>query len=85
MQSAKTKHTAECSLAAPAATGSDGNGPRDVVLVVVHDQSQGSVQKVFNEFSEPGVAADEAFGTADDVVAVREETGYVGGRVGNHV
>jgi hypothetical protein len=85
MQRAEAKHTTKRTLAAPPATGSNGDRPRDVVLVVVHDQAQRAVQKVFNKLSEPRVAADKAFRAADDVVAIWQEASYIGGRVGDYV
>lgn len=85
MQCAKAKHTTKRTLTAPPATGSNGDRPRDIVLVVVHNQAQRPVQKVFNKLPEPRVAADKAFRAADDVIAIGQEASYIGGRVGDYV
>jgi hypothetical protein len=53
--------------------------------VIVHDEAQWPVEEVFDEFAEPGFAADETLGTADYVVPVGEEAGDVRGRVGGYV
>lgn len=85
MQCAKAQHTPKRPFAAPATTRRDGDRTRDVVLVIVHNQSQGAVEEVFNKLTEAGLAADESFRAADDVVAVGKQASYVCGRVGCHV
>lgn len=85
MQCAKAQHTPKRPFAAPATTRRDGDWTRDIVLVIVHDQSQGSVKEVFDKFTETGFTADKSFGAADDVVTVGKQAGYICGRVGCHV
>jgi hypothetical protein len=85
VEGAEAEDTAQCAFAAPAATWSDGDGARDIVFVVVHDEPERAVHEVFDEFAEPRFAAHKAFRAADYVVAVGEQAGYVGGRVGSYV
>lgn len=44
MQCAEAKDTAKCSFTTPAARGSDGDGARDVVFMVVDNEAEGSIQ-----------------------------------------
>jgi hypothetical protein len=59
--------------------------PRDVVLVVVDVEPQGPADEVLDELTQRRLAVQRALGAAEDVVAVGEEGGLVGGRVGGNV
>jgi hypothetical protein len=85
MQCTKTQYTTQRAFAAPAATRRDGDGPRDVVLVVVHDETERSVKKVFNKFTESRLSPNKTFRAANDVVAIGQEAGHIGGRVGSYI
>lgn len=85
MQSPKPQHTAQGPAAAPAAARRNGDEARDVVLVVVDVEAEGTGEMVFDELAEAGFAAHDARGRADYVVAVGEQAGGRGGRGGEHV
>ena len=53
--------------------------------MVIHVESQRAVDVVLDELAEARFAAHVALWAADDVVAVGEQTGGVGGRVGGYV
>lgn len=40
---------------------------------------------IVDQFTQAGITADQAFGTANHVVTVRQQTSYIGGRVRNHI
>lgn len=85
MQSPETQYAAQRTFASPAATRRDGDRARDVVLVVVDDESQRPIKKVFDKLTESGFTTDKTLGTTDDIVAVRKQASYVGWRVGSYV
>jgi hypothetical protein len=85
MQCAETQYATKRTLTAPSATRRDGHRSRDVVLMVVHNQAQGPVEKVFDKFTEPGFTTDKSFRATNDVVSIGKKTGYVCGRVGSYV
>jgi hypothetical protein len=85
MQCAKTQYTAQRAFAAPAATWRDRDGTGDIVFVVVHDESQRSIEKVFDQFTEPGFTADETFRAANDIVTIRKKACHVGWRIRSYV
>jgi hypothetical protein len=58
---------------------------RHVVLVIVDKEAQRPFHVVLNELAETRFTTHDAFGSADDVVAVWQQTGVIGGRVGGHV
>jgi hypothetical protein len=70
VQCAETQYTAQRACAAPIATWRDGDRTGDIVLVVIHDESQRAIEKVR---------------AANDIVTVRKEARYVGGRIGSYV
>ena len=53
--------------------------------MIVNIQLQRPTQMVFDQLAEPGFTAHDAGRRADDVVAVRQQTGETGGRGGQHV
>lgn len=85
MQRAEPQHAAQGAAAPPPAARRDGHQARDVVLVVVDVEAERAGQVVFDELAEAGFAAHDARGGADDVVAVGQQAGGEGGRVGENV
>lgn len=78
MEGAEAKYAAECAFAAPVAGWGEGKGARDVIFVVIDQKAKRAVEVVFHKFAQSGFAPHKAFGTADYVVAVGEETCVVG-------
>ncbi len=85
VQGAVAEHTPQGALAAPVAARLDGDLAGDVVLVVVDVQAQGAADVVLDQLAQAALAVQHALGGAQDVVAVGEQAGGVGGRVGGHV
>jgi hypothetical protein len=48
VQCAETQYTAQRACAAPIATWRNGDRTGDIVLVVIHDESQRAIEKVFD-------------------------------------
>jgi len=44
MEGAESQDAAECSLAAPSAGRGDGDGPCNVVFMIIHDETERTVQ-----------------------------------------
>lgn len=85
VQRAVAQDAAQGALAAPLATGVQGHLAGDVVLVVVHVEAQRAADVVLDDLGEPALAVEDALGGAEDVVAVGEQAGEVGGGVGGDV
>lgn len=85
MQRTVAQNTAKRTLTAPVPAGLDGNLARDVVFVVVDVQPQGAANVVLDQLAQAAFTMEDALGGAEDVVAVGEQAGEVGGGVGGNV
>lgn len=85
VQGAVAEDAAEGALAAPLAAGLQGDLAGDVVLVVVDVEAQGAADVVLDDLGQAALAVEDALGGAEDVVAVGEEAGEVGGGAGGDV
>lgn len=85
VQSPVAQDTSQGTLTTPFPAGMQCDFARDVVFVVVHVQSQRAANMVFDDFREARLAVEDAFGGAQDVIRVGEQTGQVGGRVGRDI
>ena len=79
MQRTVAQNAAQRALTTPIAARLDGDFARDVVLVVVDVETQGPADVVLDELAETAFAVEDALGGAEDVVAVGEEAGEIGG------
>lgn len=85
VQRSVAQHAPQGALAAPVAARLDCHLTRHVVLVVVDVEPERAADVVFDKLAQATFAVQHALGGAQDVVAVGEQAGGVGGGVGGHI
>ncbi len=81
MQSSVAKNAPQRTISAPASAWLYRDLSCHIVFVIVDVQPQGPANVVLNQLSKGAFAMESAFRAAQDVVAVRQKSGVIGGRV----